>query len=214
MRNVGFVFILMCVFACLEACNPYHISRQNGYKRFITGGDSALNVTNIDFHKTELQIRFRWSRSVLDTNASLAIFSLNKDKRWCLKFYNYDKSQLEMFRLKRSFTTQLDDSWNDRWRYIIRNRLLNIKSQREVIKSWRARDPREGLGITDGDIYSFEVLTRKRKRRFEYSNPQAYLNFYTENHEGLEEVMKLITICLSEIQRVGEVNERKNADNK
>ncbi len=201
MRRAVYIFVLPSIVVLFAACNPYHISRQFGYKRVITGGDSALNVTDIDFHETEFQLRFRWSKNVLDTNASLAIFSLNKDKHWYLQFYNYDKNQLGMFKLKQSFTIELDSSWNDKWRYILRNGLLNIKSQREVIKSWRAGNPGEGLGITDGDIYSFEVLTKKKKRKFVYSNPQAYLNFYTEKHEGLEEVINLIGICKSEIQR-------------
>ncbi|KXX70934.1 hypothetical protein [Flammeovirga sp. SJP92] len=79
----------------------------------------------------------------------------------------------------------LPKNWETSWQNIVDKGLLNIRDQRVVDNALKTPNG-EILAIGCGGGLTFEILTKKAKRKFYYSNIDSYIEFY--NNLGIHSI--------------------------
>ena len=151
-----------------------------------------------DFNRIEIEIRLWWTTSIFDSVHNLVVINQSNTGTWKLISYAFPNEGYKNNKPFKSLSKELSQNWQSKWDTILAAKLLNIPDQMNVRKKWTSTKGGR-IGITDGSMYAFEILTKKRKRSFEYSNPHEYLSFYDLKNDGLNETVMFIRMILSEI---------------
>ncbi len=165
------------------------------YKKF----SDSLQVEPPDFNLIEVEFRiwyFNWS----DGSDKLFQIKKLKDGNWVgqergFYFYN-DQNKNFAGEFKR---IELGQNWPSAWDKIVSLGYLNLKTQ-DRIKI--PKDPSlEFLVVADGESYTFEVITQRKKRKFSYNNPHSYYAFYLERGVEINEYKHMVA-CIDLLKPV------------
>lgn len=177
-KRLFIVSVLMIFFgevSCNCQCN-LKLSKQRHFYYSNKNYLDSLNIKYPDFKEINCELRIWYSKLITGQNKFFQI-KMMKDSSWvcnAIEFYYYNSSS-HNFKETKAEKIKLKDEWYTIWSKIVQNDYLNLTTQRDdKIKT----SDNEVLLIGDGEVYTFEILTKKIKRNFSYSNPYDYYKYY------------------------------------
>jgi hypothetical protein len=170
------------------------IKNQKDFKYFwIEYIDSALIIPpNFDTCNVELRIwRLVWG----DGHHSMLRLTENKQGHWngiASEFYYYNPLNNDLTPHKQR-QISIKSSWINDWKSILYKKYLNLKTQKEVDKIYKDK-LNEFLSVADGGGLRIEIITKNRKRSFEYNNAKAHYDFYREHGFDISEYKRFLEL--------------------
>jgi|GEM_PF-2055930 len=186
-------FFLIIAFALLnhsDTLAQYSFKNQRNYKPFGTAFIDTVGIRSCSFISEILEIRF-WRVTYTNTAHQLFILQQTNTQKWILKKYSFCSWDWKDFSNIKMSTPALSPDWNSRWDSLMSNQLLMIPTQSEIQKKWRASDGTV-TAIADGHKYIVELLTKRRKRKYSYSNPELNLQHYDLGNSELIQMNKIL----------------------
>jgi hypothetical protein len=109
-----------------------------------------------------------------------------------LDFYCYNRENCD---LKNYIidTLSISKDWQETWKNIVNENLLNVRTQLELNKRLQTKD-KAFIIAADGDGFCFEIATKNAKRKFEFSNIDAYIDCYRKNNIHSVDYVKVIKL--------------------
>lgn len=151
----------------------FTLDTQKGFKYKRLPVLDSLNVEEPDFEKVKLTLRIYFT-SFESTGKNSKVIQVLEDKSgfWTEKTYSYYfyNNLNHDFKDVVISSIILKNSWNESWKTIIDNNYLNLPSESDIDFNNREQPI---LLVADGNSYIIEILTKKKKRRIIYSNPEA-----------------------------------------
>lgn len=203
--NIGFV---------IKAQTP-KFDNQKLFKHRMSNYLDSIGFVNLE--KNPIDIDFRiWHVDYSTGQTKLIRLCLTKNGIWdafSLDFYCYNRENCDLKNFViDTLTTQ--KKWDETWRIIVNENLLNLTNQVKLNKKLQTKD-KELIIVSDGDGYCFEIATKKGKRKFEFSNIETYFDFYQKKNiysEDYVKAIKLINLLRQEFNwtyKVKGITERK-----
>jgi len=206
--------ILVClILASVINAQQIDLKRQKGFKNKKISILDSVNIKNPDFDVLAVELRILhiiWQPKPY--NATLWQIKKDKNGRWSgfshsFFYYNSDTYDFNNTIIK-SFNFK--NTWQDSWNNILYNNYLNLPNDKEALKI-KCKHLGGGLppilGIGGGETYYIEVLTKRVKRRFSFSNPKANYEFYKKEYgtdcqttEIFKKYIEFIELLKSELE--------------
>lgn len=185
MKKLTFLLIIL-LFSLnrdLQAQKDFFIRNQNDYTYNALPILDSLGIEKPDFNKINLQIQF----SIFNYETGIhKLFFIERLKggNWrgkSIEYYDYNKDHYN-FKDVLQDTFALGASWNEAFKKLVEKSYVNIPSQIEVkksiAKSNKGAKNKESLIVADGTNYQLAFITKNKKRRISFSNPEAYYEHY------------------------------------
>lgn len=178
-------YIIVIIILLHQQCSfsQHSFTNQKSYKPY---GISFIDTAKIDmpsFTRDVLEIRF-WKVVYTNTAHQLFVLKLSKQNQWQLKKFSFCSWDWKNFSAITESEVALSKDWHMRWDTLIKSHFLTIPTQTEVEKKWRSSDGTVSI-IADGHKYIVELLTKKKKRKYSYTNPEANMQHYDLNNQEL-----------------------------
>jgi len=174
MKKTTTYIILICISAfhiVTASAQDIFLEKQKGfnYKRpYIL---DSLNIKEPNFNVIDIELRVYYTCfGVVDTiNSKFIQIAKEKNGLWNGKSYSYYYYNDSHYNYKDVNVKYLScEGWDDTWQAIIKNNYLNLPTEWDI-----KRERKPLVFVADGDSYTIEVLTKKRKRRISYGNPEV-----------------------------------------
>jgi hypothetical protein len=187
---LSFTFILI-FFNDSIAQEPLKLKKDRKYRYSNRLFTDSLNIGKPNFERINIELRI-WSWESNGTSILIQTQKLKNDKWLAIKwlFYYYNDNHYN-FKDTKIDTIELSNNWISIWKKIKNDHLLNIDNQVNVDKKIKPF-LKEAIIFADGIDYKIEVLTHKRKRKFNYDNPESYYENYKNQGITSEEYEKFI----------------------
>ena len=163
-------------------------------RHFAYHADSLLLVAGInhpDFRKVEFEFRY-WKVALMTGARELLIIRQMRTGTWNSTRYQFCyNDSLRRYHI----VSQIDSSltnWKQSWLDLVNENILTLPDEKIARKSWQKPDGSMVI-ITDGELYHFELITKRRKRAYNYENPDGYLATYGPNFPDLVDVNNIIS---------------------
>ena len=146
------------------------LEKQKGFKYKRLPVLDSLNIKEPDFKTLDVEIRVYCTKFDVDTINNSKFIQIVKDKNgsWSGKscsyyFYNNFYYNYRDINIKYSSC----ENWGKVWRIIIKENYLNLPTESDI-----KQENKPPVCVSDGTSYTVEILTKKRKRRISYNNPE------------------------------------------
>jgi hypothetical protein len=191
--------------AFLIIINLFHFSSKAQFKfksdidfRYYSDSlNKFLKIAPPDFTKTDFELRF-YVRRFSNYPSQLFVFKHLLAGSWELSAYQFCSYHMTDFSELIKDDLKLSNSWKSRWDSLTTNHVLLLPTDSKVIKRWLAAT-HAVVAIADGVAYRFELLTKNRKRRYWYSNPEAQLQEMGTGYPEFSDAIKIIRILDNEL---------------
>ena len=194
-------FFLIITFALLNhfaALAQYSFKKQRNYKLFGTAFIDTVGIGLSSFDTEILEIRF-WRVNYTNTAHQLFILQQTNTHNWVLRKYSFCSWDWKSFSNIKVSNPALSTDWNSRWDSLMKNQFLTIPTQSEIQKKWRSSDGTM-IVIADGHKYVVELLTKRKKRSYSYSNPESNLRHYDLGNSELVQMNNILKLLDNELK--------------
>ena len=203
MKKTILLYLIFSTFLlCINGQKTLHIKNQKNYNYFDSFILDSLNIRKPNYDVIDLQIRI----SIWNAASGIhKVFIIEREKsgNWRgenFEFYYYNDDHHD-FSKTISDKLILGKKWDSAFRTIVMRDYINLPSQKEVEKTISISN-KDSTGklimiTADGTSYTYEFLTKRRKRKFTFKNPDSYYQFNKEQHNDtkyFEMYMDLLTI--------------------
>ena len=169
MKFIFSLFISVLFVATISGQN-ISLKNQKGFKYKRLSVLDSLNIKEPDFKNVDIELRVYYTVWNFDPMNSKFI-QIVKDKNglWSGKSYLYYFYNSNYYNYKDvSIKTLSLEHWDKVWQTIVKENYLNLPTDSDI-----KQEKKPPVAIADGCDYTIEILTKKRKRRISFNNPES-----------------------------------------
>lgn len=146
------------------------LEKQKGFKYKRLSVLDLLNIKEPDFKNVDIELRVYhtvWNTKPM--NSKFVQIVKDKNGLWSGKSYLYHFYNSNSYNLKEIIIENLSlEHWDKTWQAIVKENYLNLPTESDI-----KQEKKPLVAVADGCYYSIEIMTKKRKRRITYGNPEV-----------------------------------------
>jgi len=188
MKSFG-LFLMILMTCLLKAYGQFIFKNSEGANYKDDKPLLALGIGHPNFTKVDFELQYWIVKDVVNSKELFIIDHIGK--KWQLNHYKFclngPNRKLEIIGRDSSELK----NWNTTLKKLKNYDLFSLQDESIVSNKWRKSNGK-ALIINDGVDFTFELITKDKKRSFSYSNPKDYLKFYGSKYKELVSVNKII----------------------
>jgi len=195
------IVVLLLFMTCNIYCfsQDIFLEKQKGfqYKRY--SFLDSLNVKEPNFKYVDIELRVHYILFAADTlNRKFMQIIKDKNGLWSGKSYSYYFYNDNNYNYKDVIIDNLSlENWDSVWQTIVKENYLNLPTESDIKQKGDMV-----VVVCDGQDYTIEVLTKKKKRCISYGNPELKYERYSEygiEYYEYERFLQLIQLLRTEL---------------
>lgn len=176
----------------------FEFNKDRKFKPFYFETRKKLEIEEPNLDSVRFEMRF-WIVNYNNEPQLLYLFNYYRNETWSILQYEFCSWDWISFQKFKKQKLTVSDKWTQKWEKLLQNDILNLPKESSVKKKWASSDGTHVL-VGDGVSYGIELITKKSRRKYSYSNPEVLLKHYDLNHEGLDRFISILSILNEELK--------------
>jgi len=197
--SINIIFILFLYVVNLTAQDIF-LEKQKGFKNKRLSVLDSLKIKEADFKHIALELRVyytAWNKEPM--NSKFVQIVKDKNGLWSGKSYLYFYYNRDHYNFKDIVIENLSlEHWDEAWQTIVQENYLNLPTELDI-----KQEKKPLVAVADGYNYTIEILTKKKKRRITYDNPEVVYESCSEyglNCYEYKHFLQLIQLMKGELE--------------
>ncbi len=194
--KIRWFILLTLILTCSFASAQFKFKNDRDFRYFSDSVNKFAKIPPPDFSKADFEMRF-YVISYSNFPNAIYIFVHNRSRDWNLTRYRFCSFNMKNCSNLSKDMMVVSDLWRNRWDTLLKSHILTLPPGAKVEKRWRESNGMV-IAIADGVGYWVELLTKKKRRRYNYDNPEEILKSMNTDNQEFVDFVNIIHILDNE----------------